>query len=147
MLIEITGTTGGLSPYDVFLCNTGGTNCFFISGNTNIPPSIFIDTENYFPSEETLLLRFIDTNGCIFEEIQNCSSGSTGTCVCKEYVVNIGHPIPVTFSYEPCCPSGTTVIQNLFLPINFTFSSSTAPNIISGAPGVISLVRDICPCT
>ena len=69
MTIEITGTTGGQSPYDIFLCNTGGTSCFYISGNTNIPPSIIIDSDNYFPNEDSLLLRIIDTNGCVFDEI------------------------------------------------------------------------------
>lgn len=147
MLIKITGTTGSQPPYDVYLCNTGGTSCFFISGNTNIPPEIEINTDDYFTGEEKLLIRTIDSNGCIFEEIQNCSSGTTGTCVCNEYEVYIGHPYPLSFSYEPCCPSGTTVIQNLFLPVKFTFSSSTAPNIITGNPGLIRIIGDLCPCS
>jgi hypothetical protein len=147
MLIQITGTTGSQPPYDVFLCNTGGTSCFFISGNTYIPPIIEINSENYFPNEEKLLIRTIDANGCIFEEIQNCSSGTTGTCVCNEYEAFIGHPYPLSFSYDPCCPSGGTVTQNLFLPIKFTFSSSTTPNIITGNPAIIRLVRGLCPCT
>lgn len=146
MVIEITGTTGGQSPYDVFLCNTGGTSCFYVSGNTNIPPSIIIDTENYFPTEETLLLRLIDTNGCVFDEIQDCTSGATGTCVCNEYEIKWGHPGIISVSYDPCCPSGETITQNVSFPTTFLFSSSTTPNIISGFGGVVSLVGDICPC-
>lgn len=147
MLIEITGVTSGQSPYDIFLCNTGGTSCFFVSGNTFIPPSINIDTQNYFPSEDTLLVRLIDTNGCVYDEIQDCSSGSTGSCVCNEYNIVWGHPGLITFSYDPCCPSGTTTTTTVNFPTPFTFSSSTTPNLIAGFGGIIQNLGDICPCT
>jgi hypothetical protein len=146
MLIEITGTTGGQSPYDVFLCNTGGTSCFYISGNTNIPPSIIIDSDNYFPNEDSLLLRIIDTNGCVFDEIENCGSGSTGTCVCNEYNIKWVIPGILSFTYNPCCPSGATVTQTIAYPTPLTFSSSTTPNVISGTGDYIILLGDICPC-
>lgn len=73
MIIEITGVTSGQSPYDVFLCTTGNTNCFFISGNTTIPPNIILNTEDYFPSEQVLSIKLIDTNGCIHNEILDCT--------------------------------------------------------------------------
>ena len=147
MLIEISGVTGGQSPYDIFLCTTANTSCFFISGNTFIPPNIIINSEDYFPNEEVLLLRLIDTNGCVHDEIQNCSSGSTGTCVCREYNLIWGHPGLITFTYDPCCPSGATTMTTINFPTPFTFSSSTTPNIIAGFGGYISEIGDLCPCT
>jgi len=65
MIIEITGTTSGQSPYDVFLCDPTNTGCFFVSGNTFIPPNVIIQTENYFPGEQILYIRLLDTNGCL----------------------------------------------------------------------------------
>jgi hypothetical protein len=147
MVIEITGVTSGQSPYDIFLCNTGGTSCFFVSGNTNIPPSVIIDSENYFPNEEVLLVRLIDTNGCVYDEIQDCSSGSTGTCVCSEYKVKWGHPGVISFSYDPCCPSGSTITTTVTYPTEFFFSSSTTPNVIAGFGGIIVDLGDLCPCS
>jgi len=146
MIIEITGVTSGQSPYDIFLCNTGGTSCFFVSGNCSIPPSVIIDSDNYFPSEETLLLRLIDTNGCVHDEIQNCLTGYTGTCVCSEYKVKWGHPGVISFSYNPCCPSGSTITTTVSYPTEFFFSSSTTPNVISSFGGIISELGNLCPC-
>jgi hypothetical protein len=147
MLIEISGVTGGQSPYDVFLCTTANTSCFFISGNTFIPPNIIIDSEDYFPGEDVLLLRLIDTNGCVYNEIQDCLVPPPSPCICKEYKVIWGHPGLITFSYDPCCPSGTNTTTTINFPNTFTFSSSTTPNLIAGFGGIISEIGDLCPCT
>jgi hypothetical protein len=147
MILEITGVTSGQSPYDIFLCNTGGTSCFFISGNTFIPPNVLIDTQNYFPNEETLLLRLIDTNGCVHDEIQNCASGATGSCVCNEYKVKWAYPGIISFSYDPCCPSGFTSTTIVSYPTEFFFSSSTTPNVITSSGGIITDIGDLCPCS
>ena len=32
MIVQITGDTGGLEPYDIFLCDPTNTGCFYISG-------------------------------------------------------------------------------------------------------------------
>lgn len=148
MIIEITGVTSGQSPYDIFLCNTGGTSCFFVSGNTYIPPNVYIDTENYFPGEEKVLVRLIDTNGCVHEEIQDCSSGTTGSCICREYRLRWGVPGTIVISWDPCCPSGATTTQTITFPDPLIFSSSTTPIIISSTGGMsISDFGDLCPCT
>lgn len=146
MVIEITGVTSGQSPYDVFLCNTGGTSCFFISGNTYIPPTIYIDTDDYFPNEDKLLVKIVDTNGCVFEEIQDCSTPPT-PCDCKQYQVVWGIPGIISFSYDPCCPSGSTINSTEFYPTSVIFSSSTTPIIISSSVGVTIVdTLGICGC-
>jgi|LauGreDrversion4_2_1035121.scaffolds.fasta_scaffold00973_12 hypothetical protein len=146
MIIEITGVTSGQSPYDVFLCNTGGTSCFYISGNTTIPPTIYIDSNNYFPNEDTLMVRIIDSNGCVFEEIKDCSLPPT-PCDCKEYQILWGIPGIISFSYDPCCPSGSTITTTQYYPTNFKFSSSTEPDIIVESRGVMIVqTNEVCDC-
>jgi hypothetical protein len=73
MIIQVTGTTGGQEPYDIFLCDSSNSNCFFISGNTYLPPNINIDTDIYFPNQNLLYLKIVDTNGCIVSYLINCS--------------------------------------------------------------------------
>lgn len=73
MLVEITGVTSGQSPYDFFICNQTNTSCFFVSGSCNLPPSVIFDTDNYFPYEQTLYVRVIDTNGCVHNNILVCN--------------------------------------------------------------------------
>jgi hypothetical protein len=72
MIIQITGDTGGLEPYDIFLCDPSNTSCFYVSGLTTIPATVEINTENYFPNETILYIRIIDVNGCIYTKEINC---------------------------------------------------------------------------
>lgn len=74
MVIEITGVTSGQSPYDVFVCDSTNTSCFYVSGMTYIPPSVIFDTEDYFPYEQVLYVKIIDTNGCVFSYELICGS-------------------------------------------------------------------------
>ena len=65
MIIDITGVTSGTSPYDVFLCTWDLSSCFFVSGSVAIPPTVQIDSDNFFPNEELLQLKIIDGAGCV----------------------------------------------------------------------------------
>jgi hypothetical protein len=65
MIINITGDTGGVEPYDVFLCDPTNTGCFYISGLTTIPATVEINTQYYFPNETFLYLKIVDTIGCV----------------------------------------------------------------------------------
>ena len=67
MIIEITGVTSGTSPYDIFICDQTNTSCFYVSGSTTIPPNVYIYADNYFPNEQNLWVKLIDTDGCIKE--------------------------------------------------------------------------------
>jgi hypothetical protein len=73
MIVNITGDTGGLEPYDIFLCDPTNTGCFYVSGLTNIPATVVINTENYFPNENFLYLRIVDTNGCVYSTVIDCA--------------------------------------------------------------------------
>lgn len=79
MIIQITGVTSGNSPYDVFLCDTGYTSCFLISGSCTIPPTVIIDTDYFFPNYNYVGLKLVDTNGCIITQNQVCIPAPTPT--------------------------------------------------------------------
>lgn len=79
MIIEITGVTSGLTPFDVYLCDTGYTSCFLISGSCLIPPTIVINTNNYFPNSNEVGIKLIDSNGCITTENKICIPTPTPT--------------------------------------------------------------------
>ena len=72
MIIQITGVTSGLTPFDVYLCDTGYTSCFLISGSCIIPPTIVINTNLYFPNQNEVGIKLIDSNGCITTENKVC---------------------------------------------------------------------------
>jgi len=74
MVIQITGDTGGIEPYDIYLCDTTGLSCFYISGNTTIPGTIYIDTQLYFPYVNTLCVIIVDTDGCVKTYFINCGT-------------------------------------------------------------------------
>ena len=79
MIIDITGVTSGTSPYDIFLCDWTLTSCFYVSGVTSIPPTIHIDSDNYFPNLDLLQIKIIDGAGCVFIEPQPCTVIPTPT--------------------------------------------------------------------
>ena len=59
MIIQITGDTGGLEPYDIFICDPTNTGCFYVSGLTYIPATVEINTQNFFPNENFINFLFI----------------------------------------------------------------------------------------
>ena len=65
MIIQITGDTGGVEPYDVFLCDPTNTGCFYISGLTSIPGRVEIDSQYYFPNDIYVYLQIVETIGCV----------------------------------------------------------------------------------
>jgi hypothetical protein len=72
MIVQITGDTGGTEPYDIFLCDPNNSNCFYISGLTTIPGTVYINTSTYFPNETFLYLRIVDNSGCVYQAQIDC---------------------------------------------------------------------------
>ena len=64
MLITITGITSGSSPYNIYICDSNNTACFYVSGVTSIPPSVVIDTDNFFPNAPAVYLKILDGTLC-----------------------------------------------------------------------------------
>ena len=64
MLIEITGVTSGTSPYNIYVCDSNNTACFFVTGVTSFSPSLVIDTDSFFPNLQAVYLKIIDGTLC-----------------------------------------------------------------------------------
>lgn len=73
MTIQVTGFTNSLPPFDVYLCDPTNVECFYISGLTTLNPIVYIDTKKYFPNENFLYLKIIDTNGCTNSTVLDCT--------------------------------------------------------------------------
>ncbi len=67
--ITISGTTG-TPPYDVYVCDTTFTYCYFVTGGTittltfDVPPPL----ENV----NSLLVKLVDSNGCELFNYYEC---------------------------------------------------------------------------
>lgn len=64
MIIEITGVTSGTSPYNVYVCDTNNTFCFFVATVASFTPTLTINTENYFPNSPAVYLKILDGTLC-----------------------------------------------------------------------------------
>lgn len=58
---DITGST----PYQVFICQTGNTGCFFVSEITDNDLPYVFDIPVPYNNSDSYLLKIIDNFGCI----------------------------------------------------------------------------------
>jgi hypothetical protein len=72
MIIQITGVTSGVSPYDVYICDPTNAGCFLVSGNTNIPPIVTINSDLFFPNEQIVYVKLVDIFGCVLSQEVVC---------------------------------------------------------------------------
>jgi len=59
--VTISGITGQ-SPYDVYICQSNGTGCFYIS-TTSVIPDVF-DIPAPYNNSVSYMLKVIDSNNC-----------------------------------------------------------------------------------
>ena len=58
---DITGST----PYQVYICQTGNTSCFYISEITDVDLPYVFDIPAPYNNSDSYLLKIIDNFGCI----------------------------------------------------------------------------------
>jgi hypothetical protein len=64
MGVQVTiNSITGQSPYDVYICQSGGTNCFYITTISNTP--YIFDIPVPYDTSSSYMLKIIDTNNCI----------------------------------------------------------------------------------
>ena len=74
MSIQVTiNSITGQSPYDVYICQTGGTGCFYMTTIATAP--YIFDIPTPYDTSSSYMLKLIDNNGCII-------SGNTQVTVC-----------------------------------------------------------------
>lgn len=69
--VTINGITG-TSPYDIYICQSGGTGCFYITTTSTIPYVFDIPAPN--DTSLSYMLKIKDGQGCTFNAIANVIS-------------------------------------------------------------------------
>ena len=68
MAVQVTiSSITGSSPYDVYICQSAGTQCFYISTVTQaeINSTYIFDIPIPYDTSSSYMLKLIDNNGCI----------------------------------------------------------------------------------
>lgn len=60
--VFITGITGA-SPYDIYLCQSDGSDCIFIDRINTVPYDFIIPPP--YDQADTFSLKVFDINGCV----------------------------------------------------------------------------------
>lgn len=69
MALQVTiNSITGQSPYDVYICQTGGTGCFYISTISSAP--YVFDIPPPYDSSTAYMLKIIDNIGCAITGIE-----------------------------------------------------------------------------
>lgn len=70
MAVQVTiNNITGSSPYDVYICQSNGTGCFFISTITTLP--YVFDIPEPYNTSTSYLLKVVDANNCVITGIGN----------------------------------------------------------------------------
>jgi hypothetical protein len=72
MEIQVTiNSITAQEPYDIYICQSGGTGCFYISTiNDSDIPYIF-DIPTPYNNSESYMLKVVDDNDCEITSIEN----------------------------------------------------------------------------
>lgn len=66
--VTINGITGS-SPYDVYICQSNGTNCFYISTISTVP--YIFDIPEPYNTATSYMVKVIDNNNCLITGIES----------------------------------------------------------------------------
>lgn len=70
MAIQVTiNAITGTSPYDIYICQSNGTNCFYISTITTIP--YVFDIPEPYNTATSYMVKVIDNNNCLITGIES----------------------------------------------------------------------------
>jgi hypothetical protein len=70
MAVQVTiSSITGQSPYDVYICQSNDTGCFYISTITSTP--YVFDIPEPYNSSTSYQLKVVDENNCIITGIEN----------------------------------------------------------------------------
>jgi len=65
MAVQVTiSSITGQSPYDIYICQSNGTGCFYISTTSVVTPYVF-DIPAPYNNSVAYMLKLIDSNNCI----------------------------------------------------------------------------------
>lgn len=68
LTVSISNITGQ-SPYDIYICQSAGTNCFYMTRTSTVPYSFIIPPP--YDQSTSYMLKIIDAQNCIISGITN----------------------------------------------------------------------------
>ena len=66
MAVQVTiSSITGQSPYDIYICQSNGTGCFYISTTSVVSYPYVFDIPAPYNNSVAYMLKLIDSNNCI----------------------------------------------------------------------------------
>lgn len=68
MAVQVTiSSITGSTPYDIYICQSAGTQCFYITtvSQAQIDSTYIFDIPTPYDTSSSYMLKIIDNNGCI----------------------------------------------------------------------------------
>jgi hypothetical protein len=70
MAVQVTiNSIIGLSPYDIYICQSNGSGCFYVTTITTTP--YVFDIPSPYDTSSSYMLKVVDDNGCIISGVSN----------------------------------------------------------------------------
>lgn len=63
--VSISQISGATEPYDIYICQSGGTGCFYINTITDAQIPYEFDIPTPYDTSSSYMLKLLDNNGCI----------------------------------------------------------------------------------
>ena len=63
-LVDISSVSGGIGPYDIYVCDVTLTYCYLVSGSTIITTPFQFVVPSPLDSVTSLILKIVDSLGC-----------------------------------------------------------------------------------
>jgi hypothetical protein len=69
MAVQVTiSSITGQSPYDIYICQSDGSGCFYVTTITTIP--YVFDIPAPYNTSSSYMLRVVDANNCVISGVE-----------------------------------------------------------------------------
>jgi hypothetical protein len=70
MAVQVTiNSITGQSPYNLYICQSNGSGCFYVTTITTTP--YVFDIPSPYDTSSSYMLKVVDNNGCIISGVSN----------------------------------------------------------------------------
>jgi hypothetical protein len=70
MAVQVTiNSITGQSPYNLYICQSNGSGCFYVTTITTTP--YVFDIPSPYDTSSSYMLKVVDDNGCIISGVSN----------------------------------------------------------------------------
>jgi hypothetical protein len=107
MAVQVTiNSVTGQSPYDIYICQSGGTGCFYITTISTIP--YVFDIPAPYDTSSSYMLKVVDDNDCIISGVESVNSTPTPTPTNTSTPTTTPTNTPTNTSTPTTTPTNTT---------------------------------------